>query len=79
MMYASLLPFASQGSLALVPEGMWHNNNNNIMIIIILTQYLFYLITLAWHFATYTVKRLLAELIQLNVGIIIIIYSRYTH
>ena len=21
--------FASQGSLALVPEGMWHNNNNN--------------------------------------------------
>ena len=73
MMYASLFPFASQGSLALVPEGMWHNNNNNIMIIIILTQYLFYLITLAWHFATYTVKRLLAELLQLNVGIIIII------
>jgi len=24
-----LFLFASQGSLALVPEGMWHNNNNN--------------------------------------------------
>ena len=29
MMFTLLLLFVSQGSLALVPEGMWHNNNNN--------------------------------------------------
>ena len=29
MMFTLLLLFASQGSLALVPEGMWHNHNNN--------------------------------------------------
>ena len=29
MMFTLLLLLASQGSLALVPEGMWHNNNNN--------------------------------------------------
>ena len=29
IMILTLLPLvASQGSLALVPEGMWHNNNN---------------------------------------------------
>ena len=30
MIFTLLILFASQGSLALVPEGMWRNNNNNI-------------------------------------------------
>ena len=29
MMFTLFLIFASQGSLALVPEGMWHNKNKN--------------------------------------------------
>ena len=35
MMFTLLLLLASQGSLALVPEGMWHNNNNNIITVCI--------------------------------------------
>ena len=35
MMFTLLLLFASQGSLALAPEGMWHNDNNNNNIVIV--------------------------------------------